>query len=85
MDYAIIENLVEVKPVKVDCVKRVRLCDLNSSEFIGLFREVSKGLFRLIDVGIRGYENDYIKEGDIPVVITEELRFGDELIVGIDI
>ena len=75
-DYLSDGEVVEVEYVSKPCINT-----LNPERFIGLYREVSKDLYRLIDVGIRGYENAYMKEGDIPAIITEDMRFGDELVL----
>ena len=75
-DYLSDEDVVEVVYVSKLCINT-----LNPERFIGLYREVSRDLYRLIEVGIRGYENDYIKEGDIPVIITDDIKFGDELVL----
>lgn len=75
-DYLSVEDVVEVEYVSKPCINT-----LNPERFIGLYREVSKDLYRLTDVGIRGYENDYIKEGDIPVIINDGMEFGDELVL----
>lgn len=59
---------------------KVSISSLDSEKFVGLFREIKKDVWRLTDIGIRGYENEYMKEGDI-VVKLRDVNFGDELII----
>ena len=79
------ERLLKVSYEEIGFAKRVSLSSLNSDRFIGLFRETSKDLYRLTEVGIRGCENDYIRDGDIPVIINEGMEFGDELVLSVSI
>ena len=59
---------------------KVKISDLDSERFVGLFREIKKGVWRLNDIGIKGCENEYMKDGDI-VVRLDGVEWGDELVV----
>ncbi len=79
------EKLLKISYKEIGFAKKVSLSSLNPDRFIGLFRETSKDLYRLTDVGIRGCENEYINDGDIPVIINEGMEFGDELVISMNI
>jgi hypothetical protein len=58
----------------------VKISELCSDRFVGLFRQIKEGVWRLTDIGIKGYENEYWADGDI-VVELDGVAWGDELII----
>lgn len=59
---------------------KIEVNEINKDKFVALFRQIRTGIWRFTDIGIKGYENDYLREQDI-VVELDDVDWGDEIII----